>query len=64
MLRRCAGRSRSSVATGLSGADGRVAGTLSITGPSTRWDAAAIERWTPRLLETSGTVSALLGHRR
>ncbi|CAN5698077.1 IclR family transcriptional regulator [soil metagenome] len=52
------------VSAGLSGADGRIAGTLSVTGPSTRWDAAAIGRWTPQLLETSGTVGALLGHRR
>jgi DNA-binding IclR family transcriptional regulator len=52
------------VATGLTGADGRVAATLSVTGPSTRWDAAAIEQWTPQLLETTAAVSDRLGHRR
>lgn len=51
------------VAAGLYAADGHLTATLSITGPATRWDAAAIERWTPQLLETSATVSALLGHR-
>ncbi len=52
------------VAAALTGADGRVAATLSVTGPSTRWDAAAIERWTPQLLETTAAVSDRLGHRR
>jgi DNA-binding IclR family transcriptional regulator len=51
------------VAAGLHGADGHLAATLSITGPSTRWDGPAMARWTPQLLETSATVSALLGHR-
>lgn len=52
------------VAAALHGADGRVAATLSITGPSTRLDEAALLRWVPLLLETGATVSALLGHRR
>ena len=49
------------LAAGLRGADGRVVATVSVTGPSTRWDRAAIEHWTPQLLETTSTVSALLG---
>ena len=32
--------------------------------PRPGWDAAAIERWTPQLLETTATVSDRLGHRR
>jgi DNA-binding IclR family transcriptional regulator len=51
------------VAAGLRAADGHVAATLSVTGPSTRWDRAAIDRWAPVLLETASTVSALLGFR-
>lgn len=51
------------VAAGLHGADGHLVATLSVTGPSTRWDEAAMARWTPRLLETAATVSGLLGHR-
>src|SRR5512141_3072200 len=51
------------MAAALTGADGHVAATLSITGPSTRWDRAALDRWAPQLLETSASVSALLGHR-
>ena len=52
------------VAAGLRAADGHVAATLSVTGPSTRWDRAAIDRWAPTLLETASTVSGLLGFRR
>jgi IclR family acetate operon transcriptional repressor len=51
------------VAAALHGADGRVAATLSITGPSTRLDEEALLRWVPLLQETGSTVSALLGHR-
>jgi IclR family acetate operon transcriptional repressor len=51
------------VAAALRGADGRVAATLSITGPASRLDVEALERWTPVLLETVAEVSALLGHR-
>lgn len=53
----------STVAAGLRGADGHVAATLSVTGPSTRWTRDAIDRWVPVLLETAATVSALLGFR-
>ena len=48
---------------GLRGADGHVAATLSVTGPSTRWTRDAIARWVPVLLETAATVSGLLGFR-
>jgi len=53
----------STVAAGLRGADGQVAATLSVTGPSTRWTRDAIDRWVPVLLETAATVSGLLGFR-
>ena len=53
----------STVAAGLRGADGHVAATLSVTGPSTRWTRDAIDRWVPVLLETAATVSGLLGFR-
>ena len=51
------------VAAGMRAADGHVAATLSVTGPSTRWDRPAIDRWTAVLLETTATVSGLLGFR-
>ncbi len=47
----------------LRGATGRTVATLSVTGPSTRLDAPALERVVPLLVETSATVSGLLGHR-
>ena len=50
-------------AAALRGADGRVAATLSITGPSTRLDGVALGRCVPLLRETAATVSARLGHR-
>ena len=52
------------VAAPLRGADGRTAATLSVTGPASRLDQEALTRWTPVLLATAETVSALLGHRR
>ena len=49
------------LAAGLRGADGRVAATLSVTGPASRLDAAGLERCVPPLLEVAATVSHLLG---
>ncbi len=49
------------VAGPVRGADGSVVATLSITGPSTRLDEAALTRWAALLLETTGLVSTLLG---
>ena len=47
----------------LHGADGRVAATLSVTGPSTRPDEVALARCVPLLRETGEAVSVRLGHR-
>jgi DNA-binding IclR family transcriptional regulator len=51
------------IAAALRGADGHVTATLSVTGPASRLDELALQRWAPLLLETGATVSALLGHR-
>ena len=44
-------------------AAGLTVATLSVTGPSTRLDAAALDNVVPQLVETAAAVSGLLGHR-
>ena len=52
-----------SVNTAAARADGRIAATLSVTGPSTRLDDLALARCVPLLRETAEAVSVRLGHR-
>lgn len=51
------------VAAGLRGADGRVAATVSVTGPASRLDEAGLQRCVVPLLDAAAAVSRLLGER-
>ena len=51
------------VAAPVRGADARTVATIAVTGPALRLDAARLEALVPDLLDCTGAVSALLGHR-